>query len=77
MPKNKNGLQTQDPLEKIVVLLAATLAKDETSLLAKVRLLGGLGLSTGEIAAACGTAENVVRARMTELKKSRRKVKKE
>ena len=75
MPKGKNS-QTQDPLEKIVVLLAATLAKDETSLLAKVRLLGGLGLSTAEIATACSAAENVVRARMTELKKTS-KLKKE
>ena len=66
---NANEANTEALLSKIVTLLAATLVKDETTIAKKVALLAELGLNNEEIAAACRTQPNVVRARLTEARK--------
>lgn len=63
---------TDADLQKVVVLLAAILVRDQESLVEKVRILGPVGLSTAEIARATGTSEGGVRATQARLKKSSR-----
>ena len=72
--KNDTGGHATD---RVVVLLAALLTKDHPNVLDKVRVLAPLGLTTAEMAAACGTGANVIRARLADLKKSKSKGSKE
>ena len=55
-------------LQKVVVLLAAILTKDEESLADKVKILRPLGLTNPEIAQAAGATGDAVRKAVSRLK---------
>lgn len=72
-PKNKTqAAETKSAGDKVAILLAALLTKDMQNMAEKVRVLAPVGLTTAEIAAACGTGENVVRARLADLNKQKK-----
>ncbi len=65
---------TQSRLDTIIRLLAAPLIQGKTTAEA-VRLLATLRIDTTQIAVICGVAPNVVRARLSEVKKGQPKAK--